>query len=184
MRVELEVRMVLFLKRNIDPFLGRNKTVLHFVERGEVLIHFLAVRLAKALVERLGLLEYSIHQLDTTLEVFALGLHRRAVGAEKAVENLAWIILCRDRLPGGAVGNGAGARQETHAGVDGHHQRRLPAELLSVLGHHLIECHAVVYLALGVLQRRAGEPHVRTHVRVGLRAVRVIQSPHETQLLA
>ena len=184
MGIELEVRVVLFLERDIDPFLGRDEAFLHFTERGEILIHLFAVGFAEALVERLGLLEHGVDQLDAALEVFALGLHRRAVGAEEAVKNLARIVLGRDRLAGGAVGNGAGARQETHAGVDGHHQRRLPAELLSVLGHHLIECHAVVYLALGVLQRRAGEPHVRTLVRIGLGTIGVIESTKETELPA
>ena len=184
MRVELKVRVILFLQRDIDPLLGRDEAFLHFVERCEVLVHLFTVGFAEALVERLCLFEHGVDQLDAALEIFALGLHRRAVGAEESVENLARIILGRDRLTGSAVGNGAGAREETHAGIDGHHQRRLPAKLLRVLSHHLVECHAVVHLAFGVLQRCAGEPHVRTHVRIGLRAVRVIEPTHKTQLLA
>ena len=184
MRVELKVRVILFLQRDIDPLLGRDEAFLHFVERCEVLVHLFTVGFAEALVERLCLFEHGVDQLDAALEIFALGLHRRAVGAEESVENLARIILGRDRLTGSTVGNGAGAREETHAGIDGHHQRRLPAKLLGVFGHHLIERHAVVHLALRILQRRTGEPHVRAHVRVRLRAVRVIQPAHETQLLA
>ena len=49
--VELEVRMVLFLQWNIDPFLGRDQTFLHFIERGEVLIHLFAIGFSKLSVQ-------------------------------------------------------------------------------------------------------------------------------------
>ena len=115
------------------------------------MVHLLAVRLAEAAVERLGLLKHGVDQLDAALEVFALGFHGRAIGLEEAIENLARIVLRGDRLAREAVGDGAGAREKTDTGVNGHHERRLPAKLFGVLGHDLVERHAVVHLALGIL---------------------------------
>ena len=48
-RVEIQMRVVLLLQRDVDPLLGGDQPRLDFVERGQVLIHPLAVGLAELL---------------------------------------------------------------------------------------------------------------------------------------
>ena len=47
-RVEIQMRVILLLERDIDPALGRDQPRFHLVQRGQVLIHPLAVGFARA----------------------------------------------------------------------------------------------------------------------------------------
>ena len=112
------------------------------------------------------------------------GLLVRVVAAKQAVENAARVVFRRDRPAVNVVGDGSRTRKETGAGVDGQDQRRLAAVLLGVLRDDLIETDGVERAGLRIVQRGAGEPHVRADVRIGFRTVRVLQAAHEAQLLA
>ena len=133
------MRVVLLLQRDVDPALGGDQPRFHFVQRGQVLIHPLAVGLAELLIERARALGHGVHQLDAPLQVLVLRLQRRAVAAEQAVEDAARVVLRRDRPAFEVVGDRARARQEARAGIDRQHQRRLPAVLLRVQRDDLIE---------------------------------------------
>ena len=110
-------------------------------------------------------------------------LQRRAVAAKQAVEDAARVVLRRNRPPFQAVGDRSRAGEEPGAGIDRQHQRRLPAVLLGVQRHDLIESDRVERAGLRIVQRGAGEPHVGADVRVGLWAARMVQSAHEAELL-
>src|SRR6185437_11750737 len=82
-----------------------------------------------------------------------------------------------------AIRDGAGAGEIAGAGIDGKNNRRTARVLFGVLGDDLIEADRVVSARLRVIEGRAGQPHVRTGVGIGLRAARVIEIAHEADLL-
>ena len=53
-----------------------------------------------------------------------------------------------------------------------------------VQGDHLVDADAVERARPGIMQRRPGQPHVGTQVRIGLGSGGVVQPPQETQLAA
>ena len=123
-RVEIQMRVVLLLQRDIDPALGCDQPRFHFIQRGQVLIHPLAVGLAELLIERTRTLGHGVHQLDAPLQVVALRLQRRAVAAKQAVEHAARVVLRRNRPSFQAVGDRARAREETRS----RHRSTAPAK--------------------------------------------------------
>ncbi len=157
---------------------------LDLVQRSQILVHLFPVGLAQPLVERAGAFQHGVDQLDAALKLISPRFERSPVAAKQAVEHATRIVLGRDRLAFQAVGDGAGPREEPRSGVDRQHQRRLAAVLLGVQRDDLVEPHRVVRARLRVVQRGAGEPHVRTDVRVGLGTARMVQPAQEAQFVA
>ena len=182
-RVQIQVRVVLLLQRDVDPTLGGDQSRLHFIERGQVLIHPFPVRLAQLLIERTRAVDHRVHQLDAALQLLVLRFYRGAVSAKQAIENPARVVLRRNRPSFQTVGNCSRPREEAGARIDRQHQRRLPAVLLGVQRHHLIEARRVESPRLRVVQRCAGEPHVGANMRIRLRTARMVQPAHEAELL-